>query len=87
MNLGSIIFGFFVLACVIVGVVFIAANSANATVTDTYGNTYNQISNNTSSVSAGITGQGVGLGASSLLIVGCLVVIGAVGMFVVVSKS
>lgn len=84
MNVGSIIFGFFMVCCIVVGILFISANS-NTITTDTYGFTQSKSSNVTTAMVSNVTATGTTALGLSALVIASLAVIGGVAF--VVSKS
>lgn len=87
MNLGSLIFGAFVIGIVVVGSVMILANSSATTTVDTYGNTYDASHNSTQLAADNLTSVGAGVGGSAILVIAMLCIFAGVGILILMSKK
>jgi len=85
-SIGGAIFGFFCLVVVVLGVMYVAAvNNQQSPITDTYGNTYSNITN-TSQALATQENLTPGLGVT-ILIASVIVLIMVLFAFYVFSKT
>ena len=85
MNFGALLIGFFMVALVAGGVLFVAASNT-ATPVDTYGGTYGSQANNTNLVVSNVTAVGSTGAGYLVLIVAALVICAGVAFMVVYSK-
>ena len=75
MNLGGVFLLFFVCAGTLLGLAYVGSHTTSASaITDTYGNTMSQETNNTSAIVGNVSATGQQVGGGAILVIGAIIV-------------
>ncbi|MDD3019807.1 MAG: hypothetical protein PHX61_02350 [Alphaproteobacteria bacterium] len=85
MNLGGVFLLFFICIGTLLGLAYTGSHTASANaVTDTYGNTMSQETNNTSAMIGNVSATGQQVGGGAILVIGMIIVMIILGAFYLV---